>query len=92
MANLMHKPTLYNDPATAWLMSQSKAALADMLTEVLRLESGRCDDPATAEAAEARFAGVLKARAGLRGLPKRLDAEARGKFMADGGWKPWIDR
>ena len=88
MANLMHKPTLYSDPATEWLMTQSKAALADMLTEVLRLESGYCDDPATAEAAEARFSGVLNARTGLRGLPKRLDSEARGRFIADGAWQP----
>ena len=51
MASLMHKPCLYGDEATAWLMRQSKAALADMLTEVLRLESGQCDDEATAAAA-----------------------------------------
>lgn len=86
MANLMHKPTLYSDPATAWLMKQSKAALADMLTEMLRLDSGLCDNPATAEAAEQRFAGLLKAREGLRGLPKRLDPAVRSQ------WKPWIDR
>lgn len=85
MANLMHKPTLYSDPATFWLMRQSKAALADMLTEMLRLDSGFCDNPATAEAAEQRFAGVLKAREGLRGLPKRLDRETRSRWLAEGG-------
>lgn len=85
MANLMHKPTLYRDPATAWLMQQSKAALADMLTEMLRLDSGFCDNPATAEAAERRFAGLLKARDGLRGLPKRLDCETRSRWLAEGG-------
>ena len=88
MANLMHKPTLYADPATAWLMRQSKAALADMLTEMLRLESGCCDDAATAEAAESRLAGILKAREGLRGLPKKLDSETRDRWMAEGGWNP----
>lgn len=86
MANLMHKPTLYNDPATQWFMRQSKAALADMLTEMMRLDSGSCDCPASAEAAEQRFAGLLEARTGLRGLPKRLDRAARAE------WKPWIDR
>lgn len=88
MGNLMHKPTLYRDPATVWLMTQSKAALADMLTEVLRLDSGRCDDPATAEAAEARFASVLEARTKLRGRPKRLDAEARSQWQDEGDWTP----
>jgi hypothetical protein len=88
MANLMHKPTLYNDPATAWLMRQSKAALADMLTEILRLDSGRCDDPATADAAEARFAPILAAREKLRGLPKKMDAATRDQWVADGGWNP----
>jgi len=92
MANLMHKPTLYNDPATAWLMRQSKAALADMLTEMLRLHSGRCDDPATAEAAESQFCNILEARKSLRGLPKKLDAETRSRWTANGEWKPWIDR
>lgn len=82
MASLMHKPTLYRDPATAWLMQQSKAALADMITEMLRLDSGSCDDPATAEVAEQRFAGLLKAREGLRGLPKRLDPAVRSKWNA----------
>jgi hypothetical protein len=77
MANLMHRPCLYSDPATTWLMSQSKAAMADMLTEVLRRESGQCDDPATAEAAEAAFGAVVAARRNLRGLPKRLDNAAR---------------
>jgi hypothetical protein len=80
MASLMHKPTLYRDPATAWLMQQSKAALADMITEILRLDSGSCDAPATAEEAEQRFAGLLKAREGLRGLPKRLDPQVRSKW------------
>lgn len=88
MANLMHKPTLYNDAATAWLMSQSKAALADMLTEVLRLDSGRCDDEATAEYAAERFHSILDARKGLRGLPKRLDSDARTAWTNGGGWRP----
>jgi hypothetical protein len=88
MANLMHKPTLYNDAATAWLMQQSKAALADMLTEVLRLDSGRCDDDATAEYAAERFQPILDARKGLRGLPKRLDAATRARWVDEGGWKP----
>ena len=87
MANLMHKPTIYSDSATAWFMQQSKAALADMLTEIMRLDSGCCDDPATAEAAEQRFAPILDARKSLRGLPKRMDAQTRNKFLADGGWK-----
>ena len=87
MSNLMHKPTLYHDQATEWLMRQSKAALADMLTEVLRLDSGRCDEQATAVAAEEKFAGILAARKRLRGLPKKLDSEARNKFLADGGWE-----
>lgn len=92
MSNLMHKPCLYNDPATAWLMRQSKAALADMLTEVLRLESGRCDDPASEELAAGRFSSVLDARKNLRGLPKKMGKETRDTFLATGGWKPWIDR
>lgn len=87
MSNLMHKPTLYRDQATGWLMRQSKAALADMLTEILRLDSGRCDDEATAEAAAEKFAGILAARKRLRGLPKKMDAETRSKFLADGGWE-----
>lgn len=85
MANLMHRPCLYGDPATAWLMQQSKAALADMLTEVLRRESGQCDDPATAEAAEAAFGNVVAARSHLRGLPKRLDKADRESWAASGG-------
>ena len=88
MASLMHKPCLYGDEATAWLMRQSKAALADMLTEVLRLESGQCDDEATAAAAEARFASVLQAPVWLRGLPKKMDANTRDAFVASGGWRP----
>lgn len=63
---LNKKPTVYQDPATKWLMSQTKAALADMLTEVLRLEQESADDPATAEAAEAKFARVLAMRDGLK--------------------------
>ncbi|MBU6223133.1 MAG: hypothetical protein KGR24_10365 [Planctomycetes bacterium] len=86
MANLMHRPCLYSDPATAWFMAQSKAALADMLTEVLRRDSGRCDDPATAEAAEAAFGDVVAARSRLRGLPKRLDRAARESWTASGEW------
>lgn len=88
MANPMHKPTLYNDAATAWLMQQSKAALADMLTEVLRLDSGRCDDEATAEYAAERFQPILDARKGLRGLPKNLDAGTRNAWVESGGWYP----
>lgn len=88
MGNLMHKPTLYSDPATAWLMGQSKAALADMLTEVLRLGSECCDDPATAEAAAERFAHVLLARKRLRGLPKKLDSDTRERWEKTGGWRP----
>lgn len=88
MANLMHKPTLYSDPATAWLMRQSKAALADMVTEMLRLDSGRCDDPATAEHAQERFGSLLIAREGLRWLPKRLDRETRGEWISSGGSRP----
>jgi len=84
MGSLMHKPCLYGDPATAWLMQQSKAALADMLTEILRCESECCDEPATSEAAEARFASVVAARKNLRGLPKR--SENRERFHAEGGW------
>jgi len=83
MANLMHKPTLYDDPATAWLMRQSKAALADMLTELLRLDSGQCDEPATEAAAVARLAGILHARKSLRGLPKR--ASVRAEASAEAG-------
>jgi hypothetical protein len=70
MANLMHKPTLYSDPATAWFMQQSKAALADMLTEIMRLDSGCCDDPATAEAAEQRFATILDSSQVFAGFAK----------------------
>lgn len=88
MANLMHKPTLYRDAATAWLMTQSKAALADMLTEMLRLDSGRCDDEATAEYAAERFQSILDARKALRGLPKRLDAATRTGWIESGGWTP----
>jgi hypothetical protein len=88
VGNLMHKPCLYADEATAWFMRQSKAALADMLTEVMRLESGRCDDGATAEAAEQKFAPVLAARTKLRGLPKRMDPETRSRFLETGGWQP----
>jgi len=72
MANMMHRPCLYDDPATAWFMSQSKAALADMLTDVLRRESDCCDDPAGALDAETAFGCVLDARKGLRGASKRL--------------------
>lgn len=86
MANLMHRPCLYSDPATEWFMRQSKAALADMLTEVIRRESGRCDDPATAEAAQAAFGGVIAARSHLRGLPKRLDRATRESWTAGGQW------
>lgn len=86
MANLMHKPCLYSDEATTWLMRQSKAALADMLTEILRLDTGRCDDEATAADAEQRFAQVLEARKRLRGLPKRLDAAVRDEFVRSGSW------
>lgn len=53
-------------------MRQSKAALADMLTEELRLQSESCDDPATEYMAKARFAGIIEARKSLRGLPKKL--------------------
>ncbi len=74
MANLLHKPTLYNDPATAYLMRQSKAALADMLTEILRCEQESCDDPATAAAAEARLAGILSRRDRIKAEPKRNHA------------------
>ena len=81
MANLMHRPTLYHDPATSWLMQQSKAALADMLTEVLRRDSGACDDPATAEMAEREFGRVVEARKSLRGLPKRLDPSVRSAWQ-----------
>lgn len=88
MANLMHKPNLYKDAATAWLMTQSKAALADMLTEVLRLDSGRCDDEATAEYAAERFQSILDARKALRGLPKRLDSATRTNWIESGGSMP----
>jgi hypothetical protein len=88
MANMMHRPTLYCDAATRWLMKQSKAALADMLTEVLRLDSGCCDDPATAEAAEAKFATLLEARRKLSGLPKRLDAAVRSEWIGRGAYRP----
>jgi len=80
MANLMHRPTLWSDPATLWFLSQSKAALADMLTEVLRRDSG--ERPATAEAAAAAFGGVVEARSHLRGLPKRLDRDYREAFLS----------
>lgn len=60
------KPPLYDDPATRWLMAQSKAALADMLTEVLRLEQESADDPASEKAAEERFGAVLLRRAGMK--------------------------
>lgn len=80
----MHKPCLHNDEATGWFMKQSKAALADMLTEVMRLESGRCDDPATAAACEEKFGSLLEQRKRLRGLPKR--SENRERFLNDGGW------
>lgn len=69
---LMHKPNLYTDPATVWLMGQSKAALADMLTEVLRCEQESADEPASAEAAEKKFAGVLESRKALKGLAKKF--------------------
>ena len=72
---LMHKPTLYDDPATKWLMQQSKAALADMLTEVLRCEQESADDPATAAAAEAKWGGLLERRKALRGLAKEFKPE-----------------
>jgi hypothetical protein len=88
MANMMHRPTLYRDAATRWLMKQSKAALADTLTEVLRLDSGRCDEPATSAAAEQRFASVLAARRKLRGAPKRLDAAVRESWIAEGAHRP----
>ncbi len=71
MANLLHKPTLYSDPATAYLMRQSKAALADFVTELLRCEQESCDDPATAEAAESRIASIINRRSQLKAAPKR---------------------
>ena len=75
MGHLMHKPCLYTDEATLWLMAQSKSALADMLTEVLRLDSDCFDDEATAHAAEERFSRVLTLRKQLRGLSKAMQAE-----------------
>lgn len=66
VGSLMHKPTLYDDPATRWLMKQSKAALADMITDFLRTEQESADEPATAQSAEARFAGLLERRKSLR--------------------------
>lgn len=86
MGNLMHKPCLHSDEATAWFMRQSKAALADMLTEVMRLESGRCDEPATAAACEEKFGSLLESRKRLRGLPKR--SANREQFLQTGGWNP----
>jgi hypothetical protein len=63
---LNKKPTLYDDPATTWLMEQSKAALADMLTEVLRLDQESADDPASREAAEKRFGTIVARRHDLK--------------------------
>lgn len=86
MGNLMHKPCLYRDEATAWFMRQSKAALADMLTEVMRLESGQCDEPASADACEEKFGSLLESRKRLRGLPKR--SANRERFLETGGRNP----
>jgi len=72
MGHLMHKPCLYTDEATLWLMAQSKSALADMLTEVLRLDSDCFDDEATAHAAEERFSRVLDLRKQLSSLSKAM--------------------
>lgn len=78
MAHLHNKPTMYDDAATQWFMRQSKAALADMLTEALRLENGRCDDEATAEEAAERWQQMVDARKKLAGGRGRRGAGQQG--------------
>jgi hypothetical protein len=71
---LNKKPNLYDDPATAWFMEQSKAALADIATELLRLQLGECDTPASREAAEAMFGKLIEERKGLKSIGRMFDA------------------
>ena len=72
MAHMFNKPTLYDDDATTWLMTQSKAALADMVTELLRCGNECCDDEVSAEQAKERFAVLLTARKGLKSIRETI--------------------
>lgn len=74
MAHMYHKPTLYRDEATTWLMTQSKAALADMVTELLRCGNECCDEEVSAEQAKERFAVLLTARKGLQSIREEIRA------------------
>ena len=72
MAHMFNKPTIYNDAATKWLMTQSKAALADMVTELLRCGNECCDDEVSAEQAKERFETLLNARKDLKSIRETI--------------------
>lgn len=59
---LNKKPPAYSDPCVNWLMSISKAALADCVIDLLRGRSDCCDEPVSEQAAIERLAVVLEMR------------------------------
>lgn len=52
----------YADEGTRWLMLLSKAALADICTELVRLHCGHADDEITADEAQQAAEPTLRAR------------------------------
>lgn len=56
------KQCLYDDPAVKVLSRLSKAALVDVLVDILRRDSGSCDDPVSEADAIAAVALVLQQR------------------------------
>ena len=71
---LNKKPPVYSDPCMAWIMSLSKAALADCVCDLLRGISDHCDDPVPEATAIERLLPVL----GLRNdkAPEATSADA----------------
>ena len=68
MAGIGKAAPISTDPAVRWLDGQTKAALIDMLIEVLRThpEHTGCDDPIYADLPHRLFAGVLARRKGKK--------------------------
>ncbi|MDE2102429.1 MAG: hypothetical protein KGL39_34605 [Patescibacteria group bacterium] len=58
------KPPTYDDPAVAWLMRLSKAALADCVIDLMRPSPDResCDIPLTVREVSERLSVVLENR------------------------------
>lgn len=65
------KPVVYRDPAAAWLMKLSKAALVDCVIDLLRGASESFSEPVSVERASERLTPVLIMRGDKEPTPTK---------------------